>query len=202
MAQLDEASIRQDPYDQLQQWITTAFECDAIDEPSAMTVATVNENGQPSIRTVLARQFDRGGIVFFTNYSSRKGKDLAQNSSVAALFYWGPLERQIRIEGTAQRVSSEISDTYFASRPHGSKIAALLSHQSEQISDRAFLEKGFEALLQQYPDGADVPRPDDWGGYKITPTLFEFWQGRPSRLHDRIQYQLNGTTWVINRLSP
>lgn len=171
-------------------------------EPNAMTLATATRGGLPSARLVLLKSLDERGFTFFTNYDSRKGRELAENPHAALVFAWHALDRQVRIEGTVERVTAEESDSYFATRPLGSRLGAWASAQSEIIPDREYLEKQHVELMARYPDG-NVPRPPNWGGYRVVPTVIEFWQGRPSRLHDRIRFtkQADGT-WKRERLSP
>ena len=185
--ELVESAVASDPFVQFDAWLQAARASDDIDEAYAMTLATVNAAGTPSARIVLLRGFDERGLVFYTNYDSAKGGDLVENSRVAAVFYWGPLERQVRIAGQAAKVDAAESDAYFASRPHKSKLGALVSSQSSTIGGRDELEIEMQRLEAQYPEGSDVPRPPHWGGYRIAPTEFEFWQRRRSRLHDRLR---------------
>jgi pyridoxamine 5'-phosphate oxidase len=199
---LSEAEASADPLEQFRGWLDDALADERIDEAHAMTLATASRGALPSARVVLLRGFDADGFLFFTNYDSRKARDINENDAVAALFYWGPSERQVRIEGTVTRISDEESDAYFASRPHQSKLAALASKQSSLLPSRAELDEAFRSLSQRYPEGSDVPRPDNWGGYRIHPNLFEFWQGRRWRLHDRLRYTLDSGTWTIDRLAP
>ena len=166
-----------------------------------MTLATANKDGEPDARIVLLKSFDDRGFVFYTNYSSRKGRELTENSRACLLFYWSPLWRQVRVEGSAQKVSAEESEQYFHSRPLGSKIGAWASDQSQAVSDRDVLEKRFEEFDLKFGD--NVPRPPHWGGYRITPEVIEFWQGRDNRLHDRLRYSLQSDGgWLIERLAP
>ena len=166
-----------------------------------MTLATAGKRGQPSARIVLMKSFDDQGFVFYTNYNSRKGQELAENARACLLFYWSPLWRQVRIEGPVTKVSAEESDQYFHSRPLGSKIGAWASDQSETVSDRAVLEKRFEEFDLKFGD--NVPRPPRWGGYRVKPEVIEFWQGRENRLHDRLRYTLQSDgSWLIERLGP
>jgi pyridoxamine 5'-phosphate oxidase len=166
-----------------------------------MALATRDGRGRPSLRIVLLRGFDERGFVFFTNYESRKGRELDSGGGAALLFYWERLERQIRIEGAAVRIIAAESDTYFARRPRGHRLSAWASAQSSPVPDRAYLEARMEAEELRFKD-ADIPRPPFWGGYRVAPTAFEFWQGRPNRVHDRIAYVRAGTEWAIERLSP
>lgn len=197
---LDEADVLRNPFAQLERWLQEAITAEIL-EPNAMQIATVG-NGQPSVRTVLLKGLDETGLVFYTNYDSRKGQNLAENPNCALLFSWLPLERQIRIEGTAAKVARSLSETYFKSRPKSSQIGATVSPQSQAIT-REMLEQKTEEITAQYTDADALPLPENWGGYRVAPTRIEFWQGRPSRLHDRICYtlQTNGT-WTIERLAP
>lgn len=195
---LDIASALADPIQMLVQWIARASELSVV-EANAMVLATVDQHGHPSARTVLLKGLDDGGLVFYTNYDSRKGRDLAANPQAAAVFTWLPLERQVRIEGTVERVSSEESDAYFAIRPRGSQIGAAASPQSEPVPNRAWLESRFEKLEAS---GEAIPRPENWGGYRLVPRMIEFWQGRPNRLHDRLRYDHTSDGWDIVRLAP
>ena len=166
-----------------------------------MTLATANEDGQPSARIVLLKGFDDRGFVFYTNYHSRKGKELSENSRACLLFYWPAVARQVRIEGTVEKVTAEESDRYFSSRPLGSRIGAWASDQSQPVTNREELEKRFAEYSEKF--GEQVPRPPHWGGYRVKPSTIEFWQGRDNRLHDRLLYRLqdNGS-WLIERLAP
>ncbi|MVW70088.1 MULTISPECIES: pyridoxamine 5'-phosphate oxidase [unclassified Bordetella] len=187
------------PLAQFTQWFEEALTA-KVPEPNAMTLATVDANGQPSARTVLIKGFDEKGFTFFTNYDSRKGQDLKSNPRAALLFFWQALERQVRIEGVIEKVSPEESDAYFHSRPLGSRLGAWASEQSKPIT-RAELEARELAFRERY--GNEPPRPPHWGGYRLVPHAFEFWQGRPSRLHDRLRYLPDGQGgWVRDRLSP
>lgn len=167
----------------------------------SMTLATATRYGQPSARIVLLKAFDEAGFVFFTNYDSRKGNELEENARACLLFYWSPVWRQVRIEGPVERVSEEESDQYFCSRPLGSKIGAWASEQSSTLESRGALEKRFEEFDSKFGD--NVPRPPHWGGYRVKPTVIEFWQGQENRLHDRLQYTLQDDGgWLIERLAP
>lgn len=197
---LDEHDVEPDPIRQFQLWFQQALDAQ-VPEPNAMTLATVDEQGQPSARIVLVKGADARGFVFFTNYESRKGHDLAINPRASLLFYWIELERQVRIEGTIEKTSAQESDAYFASRPLGSRIGAWASDQSREIAGRAVLEEREQAFAERFGD--NPPRPPQWGGYRVVPARMEFWQGRPSRLHDRIVYTRNAdASWQISRLSP
>ena len=198
---LDEASVDADPFRQFRVWFDDATNSGLL-EPNAMTVATVSGDGRPSARMVLLKGFDERGFVFYTNYESRKGHELGETPYAALVFFWVELERQIRIEGRVERVSSEESDTYFHSRPEGSQIGALASHQSQVIASREVLERRTLELSAQYA-GREIPRPESWGGFRVIPGTIEFWQGRPSRLHDRLRYRHGDDgSWTIERLSP
>lgn len=198
--QLSKASVALDPFEQFTTWFQEASSA-GIPEPNAMHLGTATTDGAPSGRTVLLKGFDRSGFTFFTNYGSQKARELIQNPNCYLHFFWKELERQVFIRGTAAKTSGEESDAYFAVRPYESQIGAWASIQSEVIASRESLEARFEELKTKYSEGA-VPRPDFWGGFRITPSQFEFWQGRPSRLHDRICYELTGPAWEISRLSP
>ncbi|NUM50811.1 MAG: pyridoxamine 5'-phosphate oxidase [Flavobacteriales bacterium] len=198
--ELNESSVEKMPIKQFAQWMAEAVDAQILD-PHAMVIATANSNGKPSVRTVYIRDFNESGIIFYTNFNSRKGKELAENVDCSVLFLWEEVERQIRIEGKAEKVAEEISDAYFASRPRESQIGAWASQQSEKIKSREELEKKQKEYSQQF-EGKEVPRPPHWGGYIIKPEYFEFWQGRPNRLHDRIVYEKKHSLWEIYRLNP
>nr|MBX2828189.1 pyridoxamine 5'-phosphate oxidase [Flavobacteriaceae bacterium] len=172
-----------------------------VDEANAMTLSTLGEDGFPKGRIVLLKKYDENGFYFYTNYSSEKGKAIASHPEVSLSFFWPNLERQVLIKGTAQKTSADDSSNYFASRPKGSQLGALVSHQSSVVANREVLEDELKALEAHYEE-KDVPRPEDWGGYVVKPVEFEFWQGRPNRLHDRIRYRLEGLDWIIERLAP
>src|ERR1700730_7562886 len=197
---LDEASVAADPFVQFGHWFGEALATPGIIEPNAMSVATVGRDGKPSSRVVLLRGWEARGFVFYTNYESRKGKEAAANPFAALLFWWGALERQIRIEGTMERIAPAESDTYFASRPRGHRLSAWASQQSEPVAAKAVLEVAMAEAEERFGD--DVPRPRNWGGIRVVPERFEFWQGRPNRVHDRIAYEQAAGGWRPVRLSP
>jgi pyridoxamine 5'-phosphate oxidase len=199
-AGLSESDVSSDPIEQFRRWFDEALAAD-LHEPNAMTVATATPDGAPSARVVLLKGFDDRGFVFYTNYEGRKGRELEENPRVALLFYWGELERQVRIEGAASRTGEEESDAYYASRPRGSRLGALASRQSSEIGSREQLEDRLAGLEREY-EGWDVPRPPYWGGYRVEPESFEFWQGRENRLHDRLAYHRDHGAWEIQRLQP
>lgn len=197
---LSEQNVPKNPLDLFEQWLKEALEAGCL-EATAMHLATVGADGRPSGRIVLLKAYDASGFSFYTNYTSHKGTDLAANPSVALTFFWPELERQIRIEGRAGKVDRAVSEEYFHSRPRLSQLGAHASHQSRRIASRQVLEDAFKAMEAQYP--AEVPLPEHWGGYLVTPTLIEFWQGRRSRLHDRIQFEALGNgAWSTARLAP
>jgi pyridoxamine 5'-phosphate oxidase len=197
---LTEEELDPDPIRQFHRWFEEAT-LSKIAEPNSMVLATASADGLPSARIVLLRGYDERGFVFFTNYESRKGRELEANPHAALVFHWHELDRQVRVEGPVAQVSAQESDTYFQSRPAGSRLGAWASRQSEVIADRESLEARFGALEIQYADG-HVPRPEHWGGYRVFPTVIEFWQGRPNRLHDRLRYTRSEGDWLIERLAP
>ena len=200
LGELHEDAVSPDPIIQLQSWLQQAVDA-GVPEPHAMSVASVDSAGQPSSRIVLLRGLDQRGLVFYTSYLSRKGRHIEGNPHVAALFYWPELERQVRVEGRVRQVSMQESDAYFASRPRGHQVAAWASEQSEPLESRALLAQRVEDYAGRFED-AVVPRPHSWGGYAIRPSRIEFWQGRMNRLHDRLEFSREGTTWNVQRLSP
>ncbi|MGQ0829595.1 MAG: pyridoxamine 5'-phosphate oxidase [Bacteroidota bacterium] len=197
---LDEKDVNTNPFLQFEAWFKEAVEA-KVNEPNAMSLSTATKAGKPSSRIVLLRNFDDDGFVFYTNYTSRKGTEILKNPHVALLFFWPELERQVRIEGVLKKQSKEVSDSYFQSRPRGSKLGAWTSAQSKIVESRKVLDEEYEKLSKKYPD-EHVPRPPHWGGYVLKPVSIEFWQGRPGRLHDRILYTYKNNKWKIERLAP
>ncbi len=195
-SELSEDIIQQAPFDQFMIWFKDVQDT-SIREANAMTLATATADGKPSARIVLLKEVNERGFVFYTNYASRKGKEIEENPQAQILFFWDDLERQIRIEGRLEKLPTEVSDTYFYSRPIESQFGAIISQQSSVIPSREYLEEKRKALKNTTPK-----RPESWGGYVLVPEYFEFWQGRPSRLHDRISYRLVDDAWKIERLSP
>jgi pyridoxamine 5'-phosphate oxidase len=198
-AGLDESDLAADPVEMFRSWLRDAVDA-RLHEPNAMVVATVGPDGQPSSRMVLLKGVDDAGFVFFTNTASRKGRELADQPRCALLFPWHPLERQVRVEGVATPLPRADVEAYFAVRPRGSRIGAWASHQSEVVADRAELEGAYEAADARF--GEEVPPPEEWGGYAVRPEAVEFWQGRRSRMHDRLSYRREGAHWVVERLAP
>ena len=197
---LNEADINKDPFIQFQEWFEEVIVEDFV-EPNAMNIATVNEQGDVSSRVVLLKIFDKKGFVFFTNYKSQKAKDLESTKRAALTFWWDKLHRQVRIQGRVEKISKQESKDYFHSRPRGSQIGAIASNQSEVIESYEVLEGKFKNFEKEF-DGREVPYPEHWGGFRVIPNLFEFWQGRPNRLHDRLRYIKDSSGWKIERLSP
>lgn len=200
LAGLSEADAGDDPFALFHRWFNQAVAAELTD-PNAMILATCTPNGLPSARAVLLKALDDRGFTFFTNYDSRKGHEMAANPHVALVFLWHQLERQVRVEGIVEKVSAAESDEYYAKRPLGSRLGAWASPQSAVIPNREFLEKAHAELMAKYPDG-NPPRPPNWGGYRVIPEVIEFWQGRPSRLHDRIRFTRTPTGWKRERLAP
>lgn len=198
---LDEHEVDANPLRQFQLWFDAARAATPL-EPNAMALATVGADGRPSVRMVLLKGADERGFVFYTNYKSRKGRELANSPWAALAFFWPEMERQVRIEGRVESVSAAESDAYFHSRPIGSQLSASVSHQSEVIAGREDLEQRVAALSARY-QSQEIPRPENWGGFRVVPDSIEFWQGRPDRLHDRLRYRLLASgDWQIDRLSP
>jgi pyridoxamine 5'-phosphate oxidase len=195
-----ESDVDCDPLAQFRRWYADA-EAAGIRMPQAMALATASAVGAPSVRMVLLKGIEDGEFVFYTGYVSRKAGELAANPNGALLFYWDPLGRQVRVEGSVRRVSAEDSDAYFATRPHGAQLAAAASRQSAVLSSRAELDARVAELEQRYA-GEEVPRPDHWGGYRLAPELYEFWQHREDRAHDRLRYRRDAGNWILERLSP
>jgi pyridoxamine 5'-phosphate oxidase len=199
-ASLDEADVDPDPFRQFARWFDEAVGVQ-VAEPNAMTLATVDAQGRPSARVVLLKAADGRGLTFYTNYASRKASELGPDARAALLFFWAELQRQVRVEGTVERVDVGTADAYWITRPRLSRIGAWASPQSEPLRDRAALEARFADAEARFP-GDFVPRPPHWGGYRLVPGMFEFWQGRPSRLHDRLVYRREDVRWRIGRLAP
>lgn len=201
LAALDEDTLLRDPFLQFEKWMEEAIKAQ-LREPNAMVVSTADKHGAPSARTVLLKLYDRRGLVFFTNYNSRKSREIGENPQVALLFPWLDLERQVIVMGKAEKVSAAESMKYFASRPRGSQLGAWSSEQSSVVSSRQLLMMQFEKMKEKFKHG-EIPLPDFWGGYRVIPHRFEFWQGRENRLHDRFEFTLQvGGDWKIERLAP
>ena len=200
-ASLDVSSILPDPIKQFEKWFQEALEAKVL-EPNAMNLSTVNDNNRPSSRIVLLKGVEENTFVFYSNYQSTKGRELENNPACALTFFWPELERQVRIEGTAERIDDERSGRYFQSRPRGSQIGAWTSPQSSIIESREILEQRARQIEKRFEGVEALPKPNQWGGYAVDPILIEFWQGRPNRLHDRIQFSKIDNTWKIHRLAP
>lgn len=196
--ELTENKISPNPYEQFEWWFEDVTNSDKIIEPNAMVLATATKSGKPSARMVLLKSFDEEGFVFYTNYHSRKGREIGENKHASILFYWDALERQVRIEGTVEKVEAHLSENYFSSRPYESRLSAIVSEQSEEIPNRQYLEDKLEELR----NSETIKRPVNWGGYVLKANYFEFWQGRASRLHDRLVYVQENEAWRIKRLAP
>ncbi|MCW5908768.1 MAG: pyridoxamine 5'-phosphate oxidase [Chitinophagales bacterium] len=195
--ELTEEKISPNPYKQFGWWFEDASNSDII-EPNCMTLSTATKEGKPSSRVVLLKAFDENGFIFYTNYHSRKGRELSENNQACLLFFWDKLERQVRIEGTIEKTHAQLSEEYFATRPFESRLSAIVSEQSEEVPSRQYLEDKLEELRKL----EHIHRPEHWGGYVLKADYFEFWQGRASRLHDRIVYELENNAWKIKRLAP
>lgn len=201
-SELLENQIPEDPINLFHKWFYEAEELNVADEVNAMTVSTIGLDGFPKSRVVLLKKFNEEGFIFYTNYNSEKGKAILNNPNICLSFFWPTVERQIIIKGIAEKTAANVSDNYFASRPDGSKLGAIVSPQSDVIPDRTFLENNLKQLEKDF-EGKEIPRPAHWGGFIVRPVEVEFWQGRPNRLHDRIRYQLQEDyNWKIERLSP
>ena len=199
-SELLERDVLQNPLDQFEKWFNESMQAE-VQEANAFTLATVNKEMQPAARIVLLKGLSNGGFTFFTNYESRKAQEIEDNPKAAMVFLWAELERQVRIEGVIEKVSEEESNDYFQNRPFGSRLGAWASKQSAVISDRIVLEENMTALEQKYNE-KNIVKPEFWGGYRLKPTMIEFWQGRPSRLHDRLQFTKVNEEWKMERLSP
>lgn len=200
LKQLNESEVNPDPIVQFQTWFAEAVAAE-LPEPNAMTLATASKTGVPSARIVLLKGLDSRGFVFYTNYESRKGEELLENPQAAIVFLWAVLERQVRIEGRVEKVADAETEAYFHSRPLSSQLGAWSSEQSRVVADRSVLERRFQDFQNQYA-AQEIPRPPHWGGFRVIPHQIEFWQGRPSRLHDRLRYRLSRDDWQIDRLAP
>ena len=202
LKELSESSVKEGPFDQFETWMEEALQA-GLAEPTAMVLSTVSANCLPSARVVLLKGVQNGGFVFFTNYQSRKGLELAENPHAALTFFWPELERQVRIEGEVAKVAEEVSDAYFQSRPPGSQVGAWASPQSLEVDSRETIEKAMQLFSEKHKEDGKIDRPSHWGGYAVYPTRIEFWQGRPDRLHDRILYKKEDeATWTVVRLAP
>ncbi len=202
-AGLDEGDLAADPFEQFDRWLQEAINTSPGEwfEPTAMTLATATPEGRVSARIVLLKELEPDGLIFYTNYGSHKADDLAANSHASVCFYWGHLERQVRVEGTVTKGDRDKSAAYFATRPRRSQLGAVASAQSQVVANRGVLEQSLAEAEVKY-EGTEIPVPGDWGGYRLAPTTLEFWQGRRDRLHDRLRYRREGDAWVVERLSP
>ncbi|MEV8375018.1 pyridoxamine 5'-phosphate oxidase [Kribbella sp. NPDC056861] len=201
LGELLEDQVNADPVQQFGVWLAQATEA-GLHEPNAMVLATVDADGKPSARTVLLKGLDERGLVFYTNQQSRKADDLAANPACALVFPWHAMERQVRVEGVASKLPTDEVDAYFASRPRGSQLGAWASQQSQPVDSREELDLQYSSYERQWPEGTEISTPYFWGGYRIEPVAFEFWQGRTGRLHDRLQYKRSGDIWQLQRLQP
>ncbi|MBX2815014.1 MAG: pyridoxamine 5'-phosphate oxidase [Saprospiraceae bacterium] len=197
-----ESDVHPDPFVQFSIWLKAAIEDERVPEANAMVLSTASLEGRPASRVVLLKNILDGKLVFYTNYESAKGKAIAQNRWVSCNFWWGELQRQVRINGTATKVGWEVSDQYFQSRPKGSQIGAIASPQSQVVSDRSYLDQRLDEVADDVEKGGDLKRPAHWGGYGIEPESFEFWQGRQNRMHDRLRYRKENDQWILERLAP
>lgn len=196
---LDPVDMADEPFTEFDEWFAGVLAVD-LHEPTTFVLATVDADGTPSARALLMKDFSEEGLVFYTGLASRKSRDLRSNNKAAATFVWTPLHRQVRFEGTVTEVSGDVADSYFATRPRGAQIAAHASRQSEIVSSREELDERFQQLSAEFEE--EIPRPEEWGGWRLSPSMVEFWQGRPNRFHDRIRYRLDGEVWVKERLAP
>jgi pyridoxamine 5'-phosphate oxidase len=198
---LDTPDLAPDPFAMFRRWLDDTVHA-GVHEPNAMVVTTVSDEGRPSVRMVLLKGLDEGGFVFYTNYDSRKGRDIEANPAVSLLLPWHDLQRQVRVEGNASRVSRAESEAYFSSRPRGSQLGAWASPQSQEVSSRAELDDLYVAVEDRFADADEVPLPPQWGGFRVVPEVVEFWQGRSGRMHDRLVYRREGEGWSTSRLAP